>query len=133
MKRTIIMLAAVLLLTGEARTVWSWGGPYAVIGTGTISWNILCGEFLSEEKSRSGKGTLFYQNLAWMQGYIIGRNYERGLHGLPARKRKDASEPWIGRGSPIDSIYYAALKYCRTHPMKNVANAMAHVYDNELK
>ena len=124
MKRTIIMLVAVLFLAGGFGTAWGWGGPYAVIGTGNISWNILCGEFLSEEKSRRGKGTLFYQNLAWMQGYITGRNYERGLHGLPARKGKDAS---------IDSIYYAALKYCHNHPMKNLVHAMEHVYHYDLK
>jgi len=117
MKLTIIMLAAVLLLAGGAKPVW---GEYTVKGTGTVP----CGTFLSEEKSRRGKDMTYFDYMSWMLGYITGRNYERGLRGLPSEKRKDVSP---------DSTYYAAVKYCRNNPKKKLYHAMEHVYVKDLK
>jgi len=81
MKRTIIMLAAVLLLTGGAKTVWG----YTVNGVGGVS----CGRFLSEDKSRRGKDVGYIHYIGWMNGYITRRNYERAPRPtVPERKRR---------------------------------------------
>ena len=109
-KLTVTLCLTIALLLGSMGM--SWG--YTVKGTGNTS----CGELLEEEKKRSRGGILYFQNNAWIQGYITGRNYET-----------NSSK---GRGIKIESLYHALLKFCRDNPLKLFVHGTEFIYNSLL-
>jgi len=52
----------------------------------------------------------------WIKGYITGRNYEL-----------DRS---VDNTIDADSLYYAAVKFCKDNPLKDNDDAVMHIYSN---
>ena len=76
------------------------------------SYGLSCGAVLSSDKD--GSFALKHALPAWLMGYITGRNYELD---------RDMSDNPDG-----DSLYYAALKYCRDNPLKSLARGAKDIY-----
>ena len=86
MKKLLGILVICSLLCGNA---------YSYTGLALTS----CGEILSRENQKLAKESVIF----YISGYITGRNYENSGN-VGNNLEKDAS---------YDSLYWAAIKYCK--------------------
>ena len=70
-----------------------------------------CGKIISTE----GEDIVEYYILGWVRGYITARNYENNI---------------IINNVDSDSIKYAALKFCRDNPLKDLDDAAINIYSS---
>jgi hypothetical protein len=99
------------LLVGLSMTVYS-GLAQAIDGVGgywTLN-NTTCGQYMEERKNT--KSVAYAQTAYWVSGYISAYN----------RWTPDTYN--ILAGSDIHSVMQWLENYCRTNPMKNLANGM---------
>ena len=77
-----------------------------------------CGSIINYEKNRVGKDTMYWVYIHWMLGYISGSNYQ--------------SQSMKGSNTDGESIYFAAIKFCKNNPLKRLNDAIKYIYKNQL-
>ena len=102
MKKLLGILVLGLLLSGNAYAAYT--------GLALTS----CGEILSRENETLTKESVIF----YISGHITGRNYANS-GSVGKNLEKDAS---------YDSLYWAAIKYCKENPLKDTSDAAKYVY-----
>ena len=77
-----------------------------------------CGSLTNYEKNRVGKDMMYWVYIHWMLGYISGSNYQ--------------SQSMKGSNTDGESIYFAAIKFCKNNPLKRLGDAIKYIYKNQL-
>ena len=102
MKKLLGIIVLTLMLSGNANAAYT--------GLALTS----CGEILSRENETLTKESVIF----YISGHITGRNYANS-GSVGKNLEKDAS---------YDSLYWAAIKYCKENPLKDTSDAAKHVY-----
>ena len=77
-----------------------------------------CGTLINYERDRVSKDMMYWVYIHWMLGYISGSNYQ--------------TQSMKGSNTEGESIYFAAINYCKNHPLKRLNDAIKFIYKNQL-
>lgn len=82
-------------------------------GTHYIFGNLSCGLVLENQDDEVGKLVIG----KYVQGYLTGRNYERGIFDRKQVKNVD-----------FDTIVFSVIRYCQDDPLKKLSDASGDIY-----